>query len=294
MIKRLFLSLIVSFSHFSLAQAPDEVYPPVNYPTGYSAQLNTVYATVGDWEGRMDLYLPAAGSAPSPAVINIHGGGWNKGSKESQRGFGSFFQRGYAVANIGYRLVQVAPAPAAVEDVRCALIYLIRNAEALNIDTDKIVITGSSAGGHLALMGGLLANDRRFDGNCPGLDKDIRVAAIINKFGVADVGDWAHGKHTSRSATTWLGAGVDDIEFRRSVSPFYQVKADSPPVFTVHGNADLIVPYQQSVDLHKKLDELGVKNQFVTVEGGGHGKFPDEKNKEVNAMSMRFLESLGL
>lgn len=294
MIKRLFILCLLSISPFSLAQQAEETYPPVNYPDGYSAQLDTVYVTVDNWKGLMDLYLPATTAGPSPVVINIHGGGWNKGTKNSQRGFSAFFKRGYAVANIGYRLVQVAPAPAAVEDVRCALIYLIKNAEALNIDTNKIVISGGSAGGHLALMGGLLGNDHRFDGNCPSVDKEIRVAAIINKFGVADVGDWAHGKHTSRSATNWLGAGVDNIEFRRSVSPYYQVKTDSPPVFTVHGDADPIVPYQQSVDLHKKLNELGVKNQFVTVEGGGHGKFPDAKNKEVTAMSMRFLESLGL
>jgi dipeptidyl aminopeptidase/acylaminoacyl peptidase len=91
-----------------------------------------------------------------------------------------------------------------------------------------------------------------------------------------------------------LGKGVDDPAFRQSVSPVYHVKVGSPPVFTVHGDADPIVPYQQSVDLHKKLDELGVKNRFVTVEGGGHGKFPQEKNAEVTAMSMSFLDELGL
>jgi len=294
MIKRLFLSVLLGISPFSLAQQAPETYPPVNYPKGYSAQLDVNYVTVDEWKGLMDLYLPPASAHPSPVVINIHGGGWNKGTKNSQRGFNAFFQRGYAVANIGYRLVHVAPAPAAIEDVRCALIYLIKNAGTLNIDTNKIVISGGSAGGHLALMGGLLANDRRFDGNCPALKEEIRVAAIINNFGIADVGDWAHGKHTSRSATNWLGAGVDDVEFQRSVSPYYHVKKDSPPVFMVHGNADPIVPYQQSVDLHKKLDELGVKNQFITVEGGGHGKFPDAKKKELTAMSMRFLESLGL
>src|SRR5690606_30218273 len=291
--KLILISLLLGFSSFASSQQPEE-FPPVDYPKGYSAQLNTNYVTVGDWKGLMDLYLPPRSAGPSPVVINIHGGGWNKGSKESQRGFGSFFKRGYAVANIGYRLVQVAPAPAAVEDVRCALIYLINNAESLNIDTQKIVITGGSAGGHLALMGGLLGNDRRFDGNCPAPKDEIRVSAIINKYGVADVDDWAHGKHTSRSATAWLGAGVDDVEFRRSVSPYYHVKKDSPPVFTVHGNADPIVPYQQSVDLHIKLDKLGVKNQFLTVEGGGDGKFPDAKKREVAALAMNFLDSLGL
>jgi hypothetical protein len=83
--------------------------------------------------------------------------------KESQTGFNSFFKQDLLLPNIEYRLTGQATAPAAVEDTRCALIYLIKNASALNIDVHKIVIMGGSSGGHLALMGGLLANDHRFD-----------------------------------------------------------------------------------------------------------------------------------
>lgn len=99
-----------------------------------------------------------------------------------------FFKMGYAVVNIKYRLTPKATAPAAIEDTRCTLIYLIKNAKALNIDVNKIIIMGGSAGGHLALMGGLLADNPLFDGNCGGL-KNIKVAAIIDKYGIADVND---------------------------------------------------------------------------------------------------------
>ena len=153
----------------------------------------------------MDVYLPPKEKGPSPVVINIHGGGWNKGVKESQTGFNTFFKAGFAVANIEYRLTGQATAPAAIEDTRCALIYLIKNAKALNIDVNKIVIMGGSAGGHLALMGGLLANDHRFDKNCPGVE-NIKVAAIIDKYGITDVWDWGYGPVIkSKSARTWLG-----------------------------------------------------------------------------------------
>lgn len=294
--KRYILSTIVAFFLVSPAKAQeaDTTYKPVEYPDGFSSQLNVVYTKVKDWEGKMDLYLPPKQKGPSPVVINIHGGGWNKGVKESQTGFNTFFKMGYAVANIEYRLTGQATAPAAVEDARCALIYLTRNAKELNIDINKIVVMGGSAGGHLALMAGLLANDHRFDTNCPGVE-NIKVAAIIDKYGITDVWDWGYGtKITSRSATRWLGAKASDKAFAMSVSPINYVHKDNPPVFIVHGDADPTVPYQQSVDLHKKLKEAGVKTEFITVPGGLHGKFDKEKNSEINKAIAAFLTDLGL
>jgi acetyl esterase/lipase len=271
------------------AQEADTVYKPVEYPAGYRAQLNVVYTQVKDWEGKMDLYLAPAEKGLSPVVINIHGGGWNHGVKESQTGFSTFFKAGFAVANIEYRLTGQATAPAAVEDTRCALIYLIKNAKALNIDVNKIVIMGGSAGGHLALMGGLLANDHRFDGNCPGVE-NIKVAAIIDKYGITDVWDWGYGKNlTSKSARNWLGDKANDQAFAASVSPITYVTKNSPPVFIVHGDADPTVPYQQSVDLHKKLKEAGVKTEFITVPGGLHGKFDKAVNSDLNKAIIKFI-----
>ncbi|MES2775293.1 MAG: alpha/beta hydrolase [Bacteroidota bacterium] len=265
---------------------------PVELPAGFTAQLNVVYAKVKDWDGRVDLYLPPKTNKPTPVVINIHGGGWNKGNKESQTGFNTFFKEGFAVANMAYRLSQQAPAPAAIEDTRCVLIYLVKHANELNIDPNKIVIMGGSAGGHLALMGGLLANDHRFDSNCPTTE-NIKVAAIIDKYGITDLWDWAYGPIlTSKSAVQFLGARAKDEQFAKSVSPIYYVNKNSPPIFIVHGDADPTVPYRHSVDLHKKLVELGVKTQFITVAGGLHGKFEKDKNSEINKAIMSFI--LGL
>lgn len=293
--KNLLVIVVCCFCFFVNAQESDTAtYKLVEYPEGFTAQLNVIYTKVKDWEGKMDIYLPSKGNEPTPVVINIHGGGWNKGVKESQTGFNTFFKIGFAVANIEYRLTGQATAPAAVEDTRCALIYLIKNAKQLNIDVNKIVIMGGSAGGHLALMGGLLGNDHKFDGNCPGVE-NIKVAAIINKYGVTDVWYWSNGPGiTSNSATRWLGEKANDKKFAMSVSPVSYVNKNSPATFIVHGDADPTVPYQQSVDLHKKLLDAGVKTEFITVAGGGHGKFEKEKNSEVNKKIAAFLLSLGL
>lgn len=272
------------------AQGDTVTYKPVEYPEGYTAQIDVVYTKVDGWDGRMDLYLAPKSEGPAPVIINIHGGGWNKGVKESQTGFKTFFKMGYSVANVEYRLADQASAPAAVEDVRCALIYLIKNAKELNIDTSKIVVMGGSAGGHLALMAGMLANDHRFDKNCPGVE-NIKVAAIIDKYGITDVGGWAM---KSKSVARWLGDRKDDVKLAASLSPINYVDKSNPPIFIVHGDADPVVPYEQSVALHKKLKKAGVKVEFMTVEDGLHGKFPKEKNSEVNKAIAKFLTDLGL
>lgn len=291
---KLVLSSIAFLFSFTLfAQVKDSVVrKPVSIPKDYIAQIDVVYTKVNNWEGRADLYIAPKAIAPTPVIINIHGGGWKSGEKETQGGFNPFFKAGFAVANMEYRLSGQATAPAAIEDTRCMLIYLFQNAKKLNINPNKIIIMGGSAGGHLALMGGLLGNDHKFDSNCKGVD-NIKVAAIIDKYGIMDVWDWTYGpEHKSSSPKLWLGDKVKDEAFIKSVSPITYVNKNSPPIFIVHGDADPTVPYQQSVDLYKKLQDLGVKSQFITVAGGGHGKFEKAKNNEINEAILQFIASL--
>lgn len=284
-----FIALLLTM--VASAQEDTAAYKPVELPPGFHSQLNVVYTKVGEWEGKMDIYRPES-DTPTPIVINIHGGGWNHGTKESQTGFNTFFKAGFAVANIEYRLTPQATAPAAVEDARCALLYLIKNAKELNVDANKIVVMGGSSGGHLALMAGMLGNNHRFDENCKGVE-NVKVAAIVDKYGITDVWDWGYGKNiTSKSAKTWLGRYAADQAFAASVAPMTYVSKNTPPIFIVHGDADSTVPYQQSVDLHKALDAAGVANEFMTVPGGGHGKFEKEKNSEVNKAIMQFLKKV--
>lgn len=261
----------------------------VKLPEDYIAKIDIVFTQENGWNGRMDLYSNPNAKKPTPIVINIHGGGWNHGVKESQTGFDSFFRNGYAVANVEYRLVDVAPAPAAIQDVRCALIYILRHANELNIDPNKVVIMGSSSGGHLALMAGLLGNNKKFDTNCE-FDGNINIAAIIDKYGVTDLiplNKWG-------SAKRWLGNRFGNKEFIESVSPLYYIDKTSAPVFIVHGDADPIVPYSQSIELNKKLKYYDIKTRFITIPKGSHGKFSNDEKRKINTQMWAFLKELGL
>ena len=288
--KKIFILLFISASVNLFAQT-DTAVKKVEYPKGYAAQIDAVYSEIDGWKGREDIYYNPTATKPTPVVFNIHGGGWNHGVKETQGGFSTFFKIGFAVVNVEYRLTGQATAPAAVEDVRAAILYVVQHAKELNIDPNKIVVMGGSAGGHLALMAGLLQNDNKFDGKYKNV-KGYTIAAIIDKYGITDVWDWAYGKNiTSKSATNWLGTKAKDEAFAKSVSPIYYVKKTSPPTFIVHGDADPTVPYQQSVDLKKKFDEVGCKSEFITIPGGVHGKFTKEQNAELNKSIVAFLRN---
>lgn len=278
-----------TFSIFCLAQ--EAVVKKVAFPENYQAKIDEVYSKVDNWEGRLDAYYNPKASKPCPVIIHIHGGGWNHGTKESQGGFNSYFKAGFAVVNVEYRLVQVATAPAAIEDIRAALNYVKLNAKILNINPDKIVMEGGSAGGHLALMGGLLENNPIFDTNCKS-KTDMKVAAIISNFAPSDL-EVLLGKSTlSNSLTKWLGDKANNPAFVASVSPITYIKKSSPPIFIVHGDSDPIVPYSQSIQLQKKLADVGVCNEFITVEGGGHGNFEKEKKTEIAFATLHFLKRI--
>src|SRR5262245_58947832 len=105
---------------------------------------------------------------------------------------------------------------------------------------------------------------------CPGPD-NLKVAAIVNWYGISDVNELLDGPNMRGYAVTWLGSAPDRDQIARRVSPLTYVLAGVPPVLTIHGDADPTVPYTQSVRLHKALSDAGVPNELLTMPGGKHG-----------------------
>lgn len=127
----------------------------MNYPINYKAQKKIIYSITGVWEGRLDIYYPKETTQLKPLVLNVYAGGWIHRYWEQQTSFGSFFTNRNSVTNIEYRKVNQENATAAIEGVRCALLYVVHNAKRFQIDTNWIVVMGSSAGWHLALVASL-------------------------------------------------------------------------------------------------------------------------------------------
>lgn len=248
------------------------------------------YRTVNGWDGKLDLYVPTD-SGPHPLLIYFHGGGWEHGSKEMiVANVTPYLEMGFAVANVEYRLAAAAPAPAAVEDARCAVRWLGQHAEKYHFDTARFVLAGGSAGAHLALMAGMLRASDGLDGPCAG-EPEPHIAAIINYYGITDVQDLIAGPHRTHWAVEWIGTGPNSTELARRMSPLTYVRAGLPPIITVHGDKDKSVPYAQAVRLHEALDRVGVPNELVTVPGGGHANhdFSDAELVRVHRRIEAFL-----
>jgi len=267
----------------------------------YNVQTNIVYHTANNYQSKLDVYRPPEAKGPTPVVIVIHGGGWVEGTKEERvLEMMPYLQMGFAAVNVEYRLGRVSLAPAAVEDCRCALHWVFANAKKYNFDPERVVLQGGSAGGHLVLTTGMLTPAAGFDRACrgPGEDwstavgtsKDPRVAAIVNWFGITDVVDELHGPNAKQYAVAWLGDQANADEIAKRVSPINYVTSSTPPIITIHGDHDSLVPYSQAVRLHKALDAAKVPNRLVTVAGADHGGYTREQNQMAWAAIRQFLQ----
>ena len=274
------LSLVVAWVGIpatARAQPGDPASWAAHVSNQYRVVPNVTYHEASNWEGKADLYLPRGASGPVPVLMYIHGGGWVRRTKEIfVLRVLPWLEMGWAVVNVEYRLGRVARAPAAVEDCLCALRWVIRNAEEYNFDPSRIVTTGHSAGGHLSLTTSMVPASVGLDRECPG-DEELRVAAIINWYGITDVGDLLDGPNEKSYAVEWLGSLPDRFEIAERVSPLTYVRSGLPPVLTIHGDADPAVPYAHATRLRDALEAAGVPNQLHTVPGGRHGGFTKDE-----------------
>lgn len=263
---------------------------------------NVVYHEANNHENALDLYLPTNATEETPVLVMFHGGGWVAGNRHSMalRAL-PYLEMGWAVVNVSYRLVQVSRAPAAVEDGLCAMQWVARNAEQYNFDLSRVVTTGTSAGGHLALTSGMVPEATGLALECvsggfrgPSAITSVDVAAVINWYGISDLPDLLEGQNTRGYAVQWFGGLSNRDEVADAVSPLTHVRSGLPAILSIHGDADPIVPYQQATRLHAKLEDAGVPNELHTVSGGGHGGFNQEETLDIYQTIQAFLDRHGL
>jgi acetyl esterase/lipase len=260
----------------------------------YWVQPDIVYGSANNTALKLDVWYRHQDKEPQPTLVYFHGGGWIFGAKTySLLHFLPFLEKGWRVVDVEYRMASNSHAPAAVEDTRCALRWVFRNAAQWKFDTTKIVLTGHSAGGHLALMTGMLPAGNPLDNACHG-EEELSVAAIINWYGITDVNDLIAGPNLKNYAVMWMGSQKNPDAIAKGVSPLTYVREGLPPIFTVHGNKDDVVPYSHATRLHAALNESNVTNRLHTVPGGGHGMFADAEFVRAYDQIWAFLKEQGV
>lgn len=235
-------------------------------------ELNVEYGTGAGEPLRLDLYAPKSLEQPTAAIVCIHGGGWYSGSKESFGDLAKYFaQHGYVAVTVQYRFAPKHRFPAQVEDVQCAVRWLRANAERYHIDPARIGAIGGSAGGHLALMLGLLNPADGMQGDGGNGDQPSKVQAVVNFFGPVDLARDEWPPVTEKMLVEFLAGKRSEIPDRYvAASPIHYIDAGDPPVLTFHGTKDPLVPYHQAELLHEALQAAGVFSQLESRPGQGH------------------------
>ena len=239
-------------------------------PAGVEERLGVEYGQGGSHPLLLDLYVPTGRTKAGPAILFIHGGAWKSGKRADMKYYcAKFAERGYVTATVTYRLLQEAPFPAAVQDVKCAVRWLRANAAAYRVDPNRIAVSGNSAGGHLAMMIGY-SDDPSLegDGGHPGVSS--RVLAVVDFYGATDLTtDYARNH---KLITDFLGGKTfeEAPEVFQLASPLSHLTKDDPPTLIFQGTIDSLVPVAQADALADKLKELGIDYIYERYEGWPH------------------------
>jgi len=271
---------------------------PTKLTDSVRLEKNIPYAGSDNPRQQLDLIVPKKqqGDKPLPVIVYIFGGGWQTGDKA----------QGYSLLNaavargdcagitINYRLSGEAIWPAQIHDCKAAIRWVRANAKKYNFDPDRIGVIGASSGGHLAIMLATSGGVESLEGNLgPYKGTSSRVCCAVDYSGPTDLlamGDYPsqiqHIAPDSPGSRLVGGALPDRKELARSASPITYVSKDGAPTLVIHGDADRLVPFNQSERFAKALKDVGVDCVFLRVKGGDHFLFG---NPEIERRVQQFF-----
>ena len=224
---------------------------------------------VKDWVLDLAMQKDYSGK-PRPAIVVIHGGGWLEGDKSSfstpkNRPPGNiidFAKLGFVAVTINYRLSGEAPFPAALQDCKCAVRWLRANAKTYQIDSDSIGAWGNSAGGHLALLLGMVDKNANLEGDGPYQDYSSVVQSVASDSGPIDLlYQYEHNQIRSAIGQFLRGAPRDArIADYEAASPINHISPRTPPLLLIYGGADTQVGVETADRFVIALHQAGLKD----------------------------------
>lgn len=223
-----------------------------------------------DESNTLDLIRSNDGSGDKPVFVYVHGGGWTGGGpqKQARRMYHSLARAGWVVAAIRYPLAPRATICDQVLAIKRALGHLSDHATSYGIDPEHMVLSGSSAGGHLAALTAL-----RSSSDLGGDVTDVEVFACVTMYGIYDMVNRnrtrPHWPYVDRDVMR--GSYDDKPDEYHAVSPVDHVTQGAPPFLVIHGTHDSLVPIAEAEVFVDALERAGGFVEFVRVLGAQHG-----------------------
>jgi acetyl esterase/lipase len=247
----------------------------------------------------LDIYRPRQKVENAPVLFQIHGGGWTEkmGSKNEQALplMNHMALRNWICVSADYRLSPTATAPDHIVDCKQALVWIREEIASYGGNPDFVVVTGGSAGGHLAALMALSANDPTFQ---PGFEgEDTTVQGAVPFYGAYDFTN-ANGYQKNDALIDLIEASVmklpkqENIEAFRQSSPLFRVTESAPPFLIIHGDKDTLLPVEEARFFADQLRDVA-RNPVVYAEisGGQHAfdMFESVRSEHVKHGVERFL-----
>ena len=232
------------------------------------------------------------------------GGGWAAGNRKTYNNqILEAAKRGYVGVTISYRLMTFDTTraneettraqtifPAQIHDAKAAVRWLRANADKFHVDSGHIGVTGASAGGHLSLLVGLTESSDQLEGESGHPEQSSRVQAVVNVFGPTDM---KRGYETSSVAYLYrlvVGGTPQEVpEAYRTASPLTYVSRNDPPVLTLQGDNDTLVPLEQAELLDQRMKEVGASHHLIIYHQQGHG-FSGTSSQQADKATWTFFD----
>jgi acetyl esterase/lipase len=228
---------------------------------GVERLVDIAYGDAGE-RNLLDIYRPRKPrDGGFPVLLQVHGGGWFTGHKQQQAQplLNHLAQRGWLCVSINYRLSPADKFPSHIIDVKKAIHWIRQHVAQYGGNADFLAITGGSAGGHLAALAALSANDPAYQ---PGFEEaDTHLDAAIPLYGVYDFTDH-DGQGLNRALREFLGDKVmpgsleDFTELWTQASPIARVHPAAPPFFVIHGDTDVMTSWEVAQDFSNSLQSV--------------------------------------
>ncbi len=255
------------------------------------------YAHPGGTSLKLDGFVPGE-KGPYPVAILVHGGAWVTGDRKRsvQPLFQPLRDAGFAWFSISYRLansfdtknlasiaMSAGALTGAIDDVRSAVAFIREHATEYNIDPNRIALIGESAGAQLVSMAALKPEENSGVQATVAFYSPSDLVTLVKNFPLPE-----------QIRQMIIGTPFEKVLFAglRELSPLSYVRADAPPFLMIHGTADPIVPYTQSVDMCHALNNAGANCELFKVDGGGHGLRYWEPNKSMTAYKAEMIKWL--
>ena len=231
----------------------------------------------------LNIARPIDLNGPRPLVLWIHGGGWAGGSRDGLQHMAETCAAfGYVSATTDYRLTTGGHRfPTQLHDVAAALCYLQENAERFGIDPTRIILGGDSAGGHLSLLLGM-CRDESLLALTSEQTARIKIRGIVNIYGPTDMLALAAIQPPNPLTRPLIDALMGEPPGKapqkwKNASPITFVDKACPPILTIHGDLDGVVPFSQATSLDERCQSVGQPHRLIKVTGANHGwiMFPD-------------------